>query len=134
MSLATPRILPAHLHAFAPDNRPAISTVRMLGKITAIHGDQATLESYENQTVTLIMNRDSHLSLHSYYEIVGKVINLEGGQGLGLRVLGVFDVPLGPNAQGPDLKLFAAVVDATFRYKALFFEDGNQSNGDYSAY
>ena len=57
MSLATPRILPAHLHAFAPDSRPAISTVRMLGKITAIHGDQATLVSHENQTVTLIMNR-----------------------------------------------------------------------------
>lgn len=63
MSLATPRILPAHLHAFSPDSRPAISTVRMLGKITAIHGDQATLASHENQTVTLIMNR--YESVHS---------------------------------------------------------------------
>jgi hypothetical protein len=59
--------------------------------------------------------RDSHLALHSYYEIVGKVINLEGGQGLGLRVLGVCDIPLGANGQGPDLKMFAAVVEYVLR-------------------
>lgn len=52
------------------------------------------------------------------------MINLEGGQGLGLRVLGVYDVPLGPNGQGPDLKIFAAVVEyglmhtVSFRYVA----------------
>ena len=42
---------------------------------------------------------------------MGKVINLEGGQGLGLRVLGVCDVPVGASGQGPDLKMFAAVVE-----------------------
>jgi len=91
--------------------------------------------------------------VHSYYEIVGKVINLEGGQGLGLRVLGVTDIPLGAKGQGPDLKLFAAVVEcvfiyfpqpfqaaligdsATLKYKDMFYaDDGGQSNGDYSAY
>lgn len=55
--MATPRVLPSFLQHFAPDSRPSISTVRMLGKITSIHGDQATLESYQNETVTLIMNR-----------------------------------------------------------------------------
>ena len=39
------------------------------------------------------------------------MINLEGGQGLGLRVLGTCDIPLGANGQGPDLKMFAAVVE-----------------------
>lgn len=97
------------------------------------------------------MYRDSHLSLHSYYEVVGKVINLEGGQGLGLRVLGAYGVPIGENGQGPDLKTYAAVVEyvsvhnyphprltrssATFRYKDIFYEDeSQQSNGHYSAY
>jgi hypothetical protein len=82
---------------------------------------------------------------------VGKVINLEGGQGLGIRVLGAFNVPIGNNGQPPDLKLYAAVVEsvlttvfylprlmrdsATFRYKGIFYEDeSQQSNGDYSAY
>jgi Replication factor A protein 3 len=57
MSLHTPRILPSHLHAFAPSAHPTISTVRLLGKLTSLHGDQAVLESCNNETVTLILNR-----------------------------------------------------------------------------
>ena len=58
------------------------------------------------------------------YEIVGKVINLEGGQGLGIRVLGATlwskNETTGQNA---DLKAFEAVVDATHRYKSIFYAD-----------
>lgn len=150
MSLATPRILPSHLHAFAPNTHPAISTVRMLGTITSLNGDQATLTSCNHETVTLILNRsvnvqpieacstdpcsDSHLSLNSLYEVVGKVINLEGGQGLGIRVLGASEWPKTESGQLPDLKLFEAVVDATHRYKGIFYEDdgeGSVQGGGY---
>lgn len=44
------------------------------------------------------------------------MINLEGGHGLGLRVLGTYDVPLGVNGQGPDLRMFAAVVEYALLY------------------
>ena len=54
------------------------------------------------------------------------MINLEGGQGLGLRVLGVYDVPLGPNGQGPDLKMFAAVVEYVLIYTAILRNVANQ--------
>lgn len=63
----------------------------------------------------------------------------------------MYDIPAGPSGQGPDLKLFAAVVEyvwrtlsipetwlirdsATFKHKVIFYEDENQSNGNYSAY
>ncbi|KAF7504915.1 hypothetical protein GJ744_001636 [Endocarpon pusillum] len=57
MSLPTPRILPSHLHAFAPSAHPSISTIRLLGHITSLRGDQAVLESCNQETVTLILNR-----------------------------------------------------------------------------
>ena len=66
---------------------------------------------------------DSHLSLHSTYEIVGKVIDLTGGQGLGLRVLGATEWPKNPDTGAPiDMKAYEAVVDVTHRYKAIFYE------------
>jgi len=54
-SLATPRILPAHLQAFAPGSS-AHNTVRMLGTITTVSGDQATL-TCGTDAVTILLNR-----------------------------------------------------------------------------
>ena len=74
--------------------------------------------------------RDSHLSVHSLYEIVGKVINLDGGQGLGLRVLSSTEWPKNDRNELPDTKLFEAVVDATHRYKNIFYEGDGESGMD----
>jgi hypothetical protein len=79
-------------------------------------------------------NSDSHLSVNSMYEIVGKVINLDGGQGLGVKVLSSTEWPKNDRGELPDIKLFEAVVEATHRYKDIFYEgggDGNSSMGGY---
>ncbi|OAP62984.1 hypothetical protein AYL99_02211 [Fonsecaea erecta] len=120
-SMSTPRILPAHLHAFAP-NATSHNTVRMLGIISHVNGDQATL-TCGSDAVTILLARDSHLSVGSMYEIVGKVTNTDGGHGLGLRVLSSTEWPRNENGQLPDLKLFEAVVDVTHRYKNIFYGD-----------
>jgi hypothetical protein len=77
------------------------------------------------------MNRDSHLSVGSMYEVVGKVTN-EDGHSLGLRVLSSTEWPRNEQGQLPDLKLFEAVVDVTHRHKALFYGDSDAAmNGGY---
>ncbi|EXJ84544.1 hypothetical protein A1O3_05213 [Capronia epimyces CBS 606.96] len=121
-SMSTPRILPAHLHAFAPGSS-AHNTVRIMGIISTVSGDQATLTCL-NDAVTILLNRDSHLSVGSMYEVVGKVVNIEGGHGLGLRVLSSTEWPRNEQGQLPDLKLYEAVVDSTHRYKSIFYDDG----------
>lgn len=123
MSLSTPRILPKHLEQFSPGMHPATSTVRLLGTITSIHGSSATLTSGDGDTVTLILNRDSHLAPQSMYEVVGKVINLEGGAGLGIRVMAATEWPKNEKGQTPDLKLYEAVVEATHKYRGIFYQD-----------
>ncbi|RMZ88686.1 hypothetical protein DV736_g4073, partial [Chaetothyriales sp. CBS 134916] len=132
-STTTPRVLPAHLHAFAPSAHPATSTVRLLGIITTVDRDQATL-TCGSESVTIVLNRDSHISVNSMYEVVGKVIDLAGGQGLGIRVLSTTEWPRNARGELPDLKLFEAVVDVTHRYKSIFYEGGKDTgNGDTMA-
>ena len=82
----------------------------------------------------LMTSRDSHLSVNSLYEIVGKVIELQGGHGLGVRVLSSTEWPKNEQGQAPDQKLFEAVVDATHRYKSIFYEGGEETNGDAGGY
>lgn len=77
----------------------------------------------------LTIDRDSHLSINHLYEIVGKVMNLEGGHGLGIKVLSSTEWPKNERGELPDVKLFEAVVDATHRYKEIFYEGGGESNG-----
>jgi hypothetical protein len=55
-SISTPRVLPSHLHAFAPNAHPTTTTVRLLGIITTVAGDQATL-TCGSDAVTIILNR-----------------------------------------------------------------------------
>lgn len=82
MSLQTPRVLPAHLHAFHPSSAGARSThtIRLLGTISALHGDTATITCGGNGDVTLVLRPDSHLQMGKLVEVVGKVMDLEGGQ------------------------------------------------------
>ena len=125
MSLSTPRILPKHISQFGPSNPiPGnVTGVRLLGTITTIHGSTATLTSGDGETVTLVLNRDSHLSPQGTYEILGKVINLEGGQGLGLKVLSATEWPKNEKGQAIDFKLWEAVVEVTHKYKEIFYID-----------
>ena len=83
----------------------------------------------------LTCTSDSHLSLHSVYEVVGKVINLEGGQGLGIRVLGATVWPKNEETgQAVDMKAYEAVVDATHRYKGIFYADEDGGMQDATVY
>ena len=84
--------------------------------------------------VCLLQCRDSHLSVNSLYEIVGKVINLEGGHGLGIRVLSSTIWPKNEQGMLPNVKLYEAVVDATHRYKSIFYEGDGDTNGDGAGY
>lgn len=127
MSLATPRVLPKHLEQFGPNSHAPVNTVRLLGTITSIHGSSATLTSGDGDTVTLILNRDSHIAPQSIYEVVGKVINLEGGHGLGMRVMAATEWPKNSKGMAPDLNLYEAVVDATHRHKEIFYGDDAKS-------
>ena len=82
MSLQTPRVLPAHLNAFHPSSAGPRSThtVRILGTVTGLRGDQATITCGNNGDVTLLLKPDSHLQMGRLVEVVGKVTDLEGGQ------------------------------------------------------
>ena len=80
-----------------------------------------------------MVSSESYLSLHSTYEVVGKVLTLEGGMGLGLRVLGATEWPKNAvTGAAIDLKAYEAVVDATRRYKGIFYE--NESSGGAGGY
>jgi hypothetical protein len=85
--------------------------------------------------LVLIPPRDSHLHPQSLYEVVGKVTPLtpssNASDGLGLRVLSSTLWPKNERGELPDTKLFEAVVDATHRYREIFYEDGDKTmNGD----
>lgn len=70
--------------------------------------------------------------MQSLYEVVGKVINLEGGAGLGLRVLTATSWQKNDAGQSIDLKVFEAVVDATHRHKEIFYgEAADDGAGGY---
>lgn len=123
-SQSTPRILPRHLSSFSPSSSNKVP-VRILGKVTSISSDQVTLtcdiDAQTHETVTCLINRDSHLAQGTYYEVIGKVVNLEGGQGLGLKVLTATEWKVAGGKV--DMKVYEAVVDATFKYKEIFLDE-----------
>jgi len=102
-ALATPRINSQYLDSFTNQ------TVRMVGKVTQLRGEQATIDASGN--VTAHLNRDSHLTVGNAIEIVGKV-----NQDLSIKVLQATDM-------GTDLDFAAvnAVVEATHRHKEIFY-------------
>ncbi|KAJ5312711.1 hypothetical protein PENANT_c007G05636 [Penicillium antarcticum] len=120
MSLQTPRILPSHLHAFHPSNAGSHTTytVRLLGTVTALHGSTGTLTCGNNGDVTLILKSDARLQVGKLVEVVGKVADLEGGQGYGLRVLGSTEWG---DPSTCDYKIYEQVVNATHRFTSIFY-------------
>ncbi|KAL8703197.1 MAG: hypothetical protein Q9201_003616 [Fulgogasparrea decipioides] len=62
---ATPRINARYLESFTN------STVRILGRVTSLRGESATIDA--NGSVQLHLSRDSHLTLNNAVEIIGKV-------------------------------------------------------------
>ncbi|KAH8705410.1 putative ssDNA binding protein Ssb3 [Talaromyces proteolyticus] len=119
-ALQTPRILPSHLQAFHPSSGAGRShTVRVLGTISALRGETATITCGTHGDITLLLSPDSHLQMGKLFEIVGKVTELDGGQGLGLRVLGTTDWGSPANC---DYKIYEKVVDVSHRCKEIFYD------------
>ncbi|KAH6724293.1 replication factor A protein 3 [Leptodontidium sp. 2 PMI_412] len=103
--ISTPRITSTYLDSFT--NR----TIRIVGKVTQLRGDQATIDS--DGIVTAHLNRDAHLTVGHAVEIVGKV-----NQDLSVKVLIAFDM-----GRDFDYEVYKAVVDATHRYKEIFYTE-----------
>ncbi|KZF26636.1 replication factor A protein 3 [Xylona heveae TC161] len=104
MTEATPRINASYLESFQGQ------TVRLIGKVTQLRGEQATIDA--NGSVTATLNRDCHLVLNNAVEIVGKV-----NPDLTVRVLAATDFGSNINFAAVD-----AVVNATHRHKEIFYE------------
>jgi replication factor A3 len=100
--IVTPRITAVYLDNYVD------RTVLLLGKVTQLRGDQATIDS--EGAITVILNRDCHLVNGSVAQIIGKVNN-----DASIKVLQCKD--LGPNI---DLGLFSAVVKATHTHRSIF--------------
>lgn len=102
-AISTPRITSEYLDSFTN------KTVRLVGKVTQIRGEQATVDARGNVTVHLA--RDSHLTVGNAIEILGKV-----NQDLSLKVFQATDM-----GTTLDFEAVHAVVDATHRYKEIFY-------------
>ncbi|PLN76682.1 replication factor A protein 3 [Aspergillus taichungensis] len=125
MSLQTPRILPSHLHAFHPNtaNGPrSTNTVRLLGTVTSLRGDTATITCGNHGDVTMLLKPDAHLQMGRLVEVLGKVVDLEGGGGIGLRLLANYDWG---NPADCDYKIYEKLVDVTHRYPQIFYDTGD---------
>jgi replication factor A3 len=103
--IVTPRITAVYLDNYVD------RTVLLLGKVTQLRGDQAIVDA--DGAVTLILNRDAHLTNGHAVQVVGKV-----NPDLSIKVLSAQD--LGSDV---DLSLYAAVVEATHRCKQIFVFD-----------
>jgi hypothetical protein len=64
--------------------------VRLLGTVTALRGDTASIICGSHGEVTLILKPDSHLQMGKLVEVVGKVAEVPEG-GLGVKVLATTD-------------------------------------------
>jgi len=103
--LSTPRLTSPHLEHFTT------RTIRLVGRVTQLRGDNATLDS--DGAVTAHLNRDSHLTVGNWVEVVGKV-----NGDLSVRVLVSRDL-----GRDVDFEAVKAVVDATHRYKEIFYSE-----------
>ncbi|KAG5949175.1 hypothetical protein E4U53_006015 [Claviceps sorghi] len=104
--LSAPRITASYLESFRGRH------VTIVGKVVQLRGDQATIDA--DGVVTLILNRDAHLTNGNAVQIIGKV-----SPDLSVKVLTSKD--LGSNV---DFKLCSAVVEVTHRHKDIFVSDG----------
>ncbi|KLJ11576.1 hypothetical protein EMPG_13245 [Blastomyces silverae] len=117
MSLSTPRLLPDQLHTFLPGpNHSGPTTIRILGTVTELRGEHATITCGTNGNVTLILNREAHLQLGRMVDVIGKVTQTEAG--LAVRVLNAVDCG---DPKDIDYKIYEQVVDVTHRVKEIFY-------------
>ncbi|EFR04633.1 hypothetical protein MGYG_07640 [Nannizzia gypsea CBS 118893] len=122
MSLVTPRILPEYLQQFyssGPTSGRMPSAVRILGRVSSLRGEYATITCGDHGDITLILNRDSHLQMDRMVDVVGKVVEVEGN--LGLRVFGATDCG---SPHEVDYKIYEQVVESTHRFKTIFYDSG----------
>ncbi|KAF2397681.1 replication factor A protein 3 [Trichodelitschia bisporula] len=102
---ATPRVTQQYLENFRD------RVVRIVGKVTKLNGDTAIIDA--NGTVKITLNREANLAVGHAAEIVGRV-----QPDLSILMLGSTDF-------GTDFNLnaAAAVVEATHRWKEIFYGD-----------
>ncbi|KAF2225988.1 replication factor A protein 3 [Elsinoe ampelina] len=108
MAQATPRITAPYLEQFKHQ------TVRVLGKVTELRGETATIDA--GGKINLLLNRDAHLQMNNAVEVIGKV-----DKDLSVRVLVSTDM-----GSGIDFGVADAVVDATHRYHEIFYDKETQ--------
>ncbi|KAF2773135.1 replication factor A protein 3 [Teratosphaeria nubilosa] len=107
MTESTPRINAAYLQQFSHQ------TVRILGKVKQLRGEQATIQDANNDNINLHLNREANLQVQHAVEIIGKVQN-----DLSVKVMASTD--MGPESN-IDFSAVEAVVDATHRYHEIFY-------------
>ncbi|KAF5232209.1 hypothetical protein FAUST_8837 [Fusarium austroamericanum] len=100
--LSTPRITSAYLDNFVG------RVVMLVGEVTQLRGDQATVDS--DGTVTVLLNRDAHLSNGNYVQVIGKV-----NPDLSIKVLTSRDL-----GNSVDFAMYSSVVQATHKYQSIF--------------
>ncbi|KAM5344726.1 hypothetical protein ACJ41O_010588 [Fusarium nematophilum] len=100
--MATPRVTSTYLDSFVG------RVVMLVGKVTQLRGDQATLDS--EGTVTVLLNREAHLVNGNAVQVIGKV-----NPDLSIKVLSSRDL-----GNGVDFGLYSSVVEATHRHKSIF--------------
>ncbi|RKL25815.1 hypothetical protein BFJ68_g442 [Fusarium oxysporum] len=100
--LSTPRITAAYLDNFVG------KVVMLVGKATQLRGEQATLDS--EGTVTVLLNRDAHLTNGNAVQVIGKV-----NPDLSIKVLTSRDL-----GTGVDFGLYSSVVQATHKHPSIF--------------
>ncbi|KAF2758857.1 ssDNA binding protein-like protein Ssb3 [Pseudovirgaria hyperparasitica] len=103
MSEATPRITAPYLESFSG------KVVRITGKVIQLRGENATIDAGGH--ISISVPKDAHLAKDHAVELVGKV-----SPDLTVRVLTATDLGMGIDFAAVD-----AVVDATHRYKEIFY-------------
>ncbi|KAH6625121.1 replication factor A protein 3 [Boeremia exigua] len=101
----TPRVLQPHLAQFQH------RIVRVLGKVVQLRGETAVIDAGGN--IDVLLNRDAHLTLNNAVEIIGKV-----DANLAIKVQAATDF-----GSGVDFNAANAVVEATHRHKAIFYDE-----------
>ncbi|KAI5287613.1 hypothetical protein KEM54_005870 [Ascosphaera aggregata] len=116
MSSSTPRVLPEHLHNFVESNRSTPNTVRLLGTVSSVRGDQATISCGSHGDINVILNRDTQVQIGRCVDIVGRVVDIDGT--LGMRILGAVDCG---DPSSVDYKIYETLVDVTHTYSEMFY-------------
>ncbi|KAL1886991.1 hypothetical protein Cpir12675_006775 [Ceratocystis pirilliformis] len=101
-NVSTPRITAPYLDRYINQN------VILVGRVAELRGDTAMIES--DGMVTVVLNREAHLSINNGVHLIGKV-----NSDLTLKVLSASD--LGPDV---DYNMYQDVVQATHQLKSIF--------------